>query len=164
MREYFVPKNIDRTRSKIPKKVGKMREYFVPKIFYEVINGKKCVSILYQKILCRNRCMKCVRIFCQYKSRPKAVVKNACAFWTRIYRPKNAVQNAWVFFTNNKTNYVNVSYRQLKVLTLLYQNYYRPKTGVQNAGVRSTGKWRTEIRLKKREYFLPLWSDDIFWY
>jgi hypothetical protein len=31
MREYFVPKNIDRTRSKIPKKVEKMREYFVPK-------------------------------------------------------------------------------------------------------------------------------------
>ena len=156
MREYFVPKNIDRTRSKIPKKVGKMREYFVPK---NILRGN-----LYQKILGRNRCMKCVRIFCQYKSRPKAVVKNACAFWTRIYRPKNAVQNAWVFFTNNKTNSVNVSYRRLKVLTLLYQNYYRPKTGVQNAGVRSTGKWRTEIRSKKREYFIPLFSDDIFWY
>ena len=89
MREYFVPKNIDQTRSKIPKKVGKMREYFTnlyQKKIYEVINinGKKCMSILYQKILGRNRCMKCVRIFCQYKSHPKSVVKNACVFLPTI--------------------------------------------------------------------------------
>ena len=77
MHEYFVPKNNGRKSVKNAEKVVKMRKYFVREISIVRKNGKKCVSILYQKILYEKRGTKCGSIFYPYNYWPKSVGKNA---------------------------------------------------------------------------------------